>query len=466
MDNTNDNLNTDETAMLEIYLSSDAEAKASDDGLVWKEVLREGEWSYRPGAGHKPMEKPLRMVAGYSSNPAEEIGFADLIDAFNDGAMDHVTIPTSHADQPHENTGFVRELEIRQDEDGTSRLYAGFEFTEPDIKEKALRGTIANTSVGVIFDYVKKSSGKVYKMALGHIALTNKPWIDGMKPFGIAASEDVPENEIVSVVIDESKVEEINEVIDNLKIDNTEDFNRAKDIIIQSATQTGNIEWLPAEWRTVTTTNTSNVSEETDSTDDESVSLDASDKNNEVNKGEKMSETSDNQEVEGRLEGEAGTTDDANLSEDITKLSEKVDLAENTISEKESRIAELERKLRASSVKERIQELKEIGFSEYPGMLKKIEELYLADEGSAVATLTLSEDGKDTEVELSVTDIVNTIVDSMPKDDSEKLAFSDQASQFDDHGRRESNSDDLDPVESAAKAAEELGMDFPKVGDN
>jgi hypothetical protein len=460
MDKTNDYTNADETAMLEIYLSSHNEAQASDDGLVWKEVLREGEWSYRPGAGQKPTEKPLRVIAGNSANPEEEIGFADLIEAFEDGAMDHVTVPTSHADHPHENTGFVRQLEIRQDEDGTNRLYAGFEFTEPDIKEKALRGTIANTSVGVIFDYVKKSTGKVYKMALGHIALTNKPWIDGMKPF--AASEDLPEGEIASVIIDDSKTDEINEVIDALKIENIEDFERAKNIIIQSATTSGNTEWLPVEW--TTTTNTTVKVEESA---DESVSLDASDKSNEVTKGDDMSkeETSNDQEVEDRLEDEVVAADDANLSEDITKLSEKVDLAESTISEKESRIAELERKLRASSVKERIAELKEIGFSEYPGMLKKIEELYLADEGAAVATLTLSEDGKDSEVKLSVTDIVNTIVDSMPKDDG-KLSFRDQAMEFDDHSRRESSSDDLDPVESAAKAAEEIGMEFPKVGDN
>lgn len=459
MDEKTDNSETEDTAMLEIYLSSEEEAQASDDGLVWKEVLREGVWSYRPGEGQKPSEKPLRVIAGHSSNPEEEIGFADLIEAFDEGAMDHVTVPTSHADQPHENTGFVKALEIREDEDGTKRLYAGFEFTEPDIKEKALRGTIANTSVGVIFDYVKKSTGKVYKMALGHIALTNKPWIDGMKPFGVAASEDVPEGEIASVIIDDSKTEEINEAIESLSIDNVEDFNRAKQLIIEGATKTGNIEWLPAEWV--------NNSEEEEPTNDESVSLDASDKNNEVKQGDDMSneKTSENQEVESRLEDEAGTTDDANLSEDITKLSEKVDLAENAISEKDERIAELERKLRASSVKERMQELKEIGFSEYPGMLKKIEELYLADEGDVVATLNLSEDGKESEVKLSVTDIVNTIVDSMPKDDG-KLAFRDQAMEFDDHGRRESNSDDLDPVESAARAAEELGMEFPKVGDN
>lgn len=461
MDETQDNLNTEDTTMLEIYLSSDNEAQASDDGLVWKEVLREGVWSYRPGADQKPNEKPLRVIAGHSSNPEEEIGFADLIEAFDEGAMDHVTVPTSHSDQPHENTGFVKALEIRDSEDGTKRLYAGFEFTEPDIKEKALRGTIANTSVGVIFDYVKKSTGKVYKMALGHIALTNKPWIDGMKPFGIAASEDVPEGEIASVIIDDSKSEEINDTIEKLSLENIEDFDRAKDLIIESATKTGNIEWLPAEW-------VDNFTEDVEApTNDESFSLDATDKNNEVEQGDDMSNevTSDNQEVESRLEDEAGTTGDANLSEDITKLSEKVDLAEMTISEKEKRIADLERKLRASSVKERIAELKEIGFSEYPGMLKKIEELYLADEGDVVATLTLSEDGEDSKVELSVTDIVNAIVDAMPKD-NDKLSFRDQAMEFDDHGRRETNSDDLDPVESAAKAAEELGMDFPKVGDN
>jgi phage I-like protein len=453
MDNNNES-KTEDTAMLEIYLSSNADTELDNDGLVWKEVLREGEWAYRPGPGHKPMEKPLRVVSGYSSNPIEELGFADLIDSFNDGAMDHVTIPTSHSDKPDENTGFVRGLEIRE-VDGSKRLYAALDFTEPDVKEKALRGTIANTSVGVIFDYVKKSSGKVYKMALGHIALTNKPWIDGMKPFGIAASEDVPNEEIVSVVIDDSKEEEINDSIDKLEISNIEDFTRAKEIIINSAMNTGNIEWLPKEWREVISTN-------------ESVSIDASDKNDEVQKGGEMSKdkTSENQESEDRLADETVTTDDTNFSEDITALSEKLDSQDAALSERDSRIEELERKLQASAVKERISELESLGFSEYSGMLKKIEELYLADEGKSVATLTLSEDGAEKEVKLSVTDIVNSIVDSMPKDDEGKLAFRDQALEFDDHGRRESSSDDLDPAESAVKAAEEIGLDFPKDGGN
>jgi len=461
---TNNETKTEDTSMLEIYLSSNQKTELADDGLVWKEVLREGEWAYRPGPGHKPMNKPLKVVAGYSADPSKEIGFADLTDAFNDGAMDHVTVPTSHADQPHENTGFVRQLEVRE-VDGSNRLYAGFEFTEPDIKEKALRGTIANTSVGVIFDYVKKSSGKVYKMALGHVALTNKPWIDGMKPFGIAASEDVPEEEIVSVVIDDSQTESISDALDNLSIDNIEDFDRAKEIIIHNAVQSGNIEWLPSEWQT---TNTTNVAVVDEAINNESVSSDASDINDEVTKGGEMSKikTSDNQEGEDRLADETVATDDTNFSEDITALSEKIDSAQVALSERDQRIAELERKLQVSSVKERISELEELGFSEYSGMLKKIEELYLADEGGSVATLTLSEDGVDKEVKLSVTDIVNSIVDCMPKDDAGKLAFRDQAMEFDDHGRRESSSDDLDPVESAAKAAEELGMEFPKDGGN
>jgi hypothetical protein len=170
------------------------------DGLVWKEVLREDQWAYRPGVGQKPIAVPLRVVAGHSSQKGQ-IGMEDLIDAFEDGAVDHVTVPTSHEDKPHENTGFVRKLRKATGQGGKTRLLAGIEFTEDDIKGKAKRGSIANTSVGVLFDYIKKDSGKKYNQVLGHVALTNKPWINGMQPFGVAASEDYTDDEIVPLML-------------------------------------------------------------------------------------------------------------------------------------------------------------------------------------------------------------------------------------------------------------------------
>lgn len=549
--NENDFETQDDLSALEIYLSSDTDTVADDDGLVWKEVLREGEWTVRPGANQSPVKKPLRVVVGYSEDPSTEIGFADLIDAFNDGAIDHVTVPTSHEDKPEQNTGFVKALEVRQAEDGSHKLFAGLHFTEPDIKEKALRGTIANTSVGVIFDYIKKSTGKVYKMALGHIALTNKPWINGMKPFGVNASEDLDIEEIASVIIEEGvespvevsekltgdeKEEKLSEYkeddeeeseesmaaefldklfnavmdnnpdalldlfsefggrwpsdwngsIDDMTYEGREDepailrmivksikqyngeldlkfftqlindvkkFFSAKEEMMNSAESLGAVEWLPKEWR------------DSDSAEKrkESVSLDASDENNEVKQGGVMSEeTSVDQEDSNRLEDEEVAADDTTLSEPTADYEAELEATNTKLSEQEVKIRDLERELHKKSVAEKVSELKEVGFSEFPGLLKTIEELYLADEGASVATLSLSEEGGETaEVELTVSDIVTRIVEAMPKSDEGSLKFGEQVSEFNDHGKRDSSSEDYDPAERAAAIAEQLGRPFP-----
>jgi hypothetical protein len=553
--NENDFDTQDDLSALEIYLSSDTETFADEDGLVWKEVLREGEWTVRPGANQSPVKKPLKVVVGYSEDPSTEIGFADLIDAFNEGAIDHVTIPTSHEDKPEQNTGFVRALEVRQAEDGTYKLFAGMEFTEPDIKEKALRGTIANTSVGVIFDYIKKSTGKVYKMALGHIALTNKPWINGMKPFGVNASEDLDIEEIASVIIEEG-VELPVPISEKLTIDETgeenlaEDYDKeeddedeseesksarfldkllmavkegnpdailellrefdgnwpvdwddsiddmtyegreeepemlrmivksirganqeldlefftkliadvkkffsAKEQMMNSAESLGAVEWLPKEWQDVDSAKEGK----------KSVSLDASDENNEVKQGGIMSEeTSVGQEDTDRLEDEEVAADDANLSEPTADYEAELEATNTKLSEQDAKIRDLERELHKKSVAEKVSDLKEVGFSEFPGLLKTIEELYLADEGSSVATLSLSEEGGETaEIELTVSDIVTRIVEAMPKSDDGSLKFSEQVSEFNDHSRRDSSSEDYDPAERAAAIAEQLGRPFP-----
>lgn len=189
----------DEANFYEIFMANGSVDES--DGLIWKDILYEDEWAYRPGQGQKPTPVPLKVVAGHATNQFREIGMQDLIDAFNDGAIDHVTIPTSHEDKPHENTGFIRRLKV-EDRGGKKYLRAGMEFTEPEIEGKANRGSIANTSVGVIFDYVQKKTGKKYSQVLGHVALTNKPWINGMKPFGVAASEGYEDDEITPLMLE------------------------------------------------------------------------------------------------------------------------------------------------------------------------------------------------------------------------------------------------------------------------
>src|SRR4051812_16029348 len=100
---------SNDSHLYELFLA-DGET-VEEDGLIWKDVLKEGTWSYRPGPNQKPIPVPLKIVSG-SSEKKEEIGMADIIDAFEDGAIDHVTVPTSHDDKPQDNTGFVKKLKV------------------------------------------------------------------------------------------------------------------------------------------------------------------------------------------------------------------------------------------------------------------------------------------------------------------------------------------------------------------
>jgi hypothetical protein len=184
--------------MAEMYFADKKASKPDKDGLIWKPIMREGTWKFSPGSDQQANPKPIKIVAnGKSDRKNLVISLEELKSNFEEGAKEHVTIPTSHKDGVLENTGFVKKVRIGKDEEGRAVLEAGHDFTEPDVRDKALRGTIANTSAGILFDYVHKETGKKYRSVLAHVALTNHPWLNGMKPFGVNASEE--ENlEIVS----------------------------------------------------------------------------------------------------------------------------------------------------------------------------------------------------------------------------------------------------------------------------
>lgn len=189
----------------EMHLSSeDEQIELSDDGLIWKTILREGTWKVSPGPGQSPRSKPITVVPdGKSDGKNLVISMKELKENFDAGVVEHVTIPTSHADRVLENTGFVKGLKFDTDAKGRKVLKAGMHFTEPDVKDKAIRGTIANTSAGILFDYVNKESGQKNSAVLGHAALTNHPWLTDMQPFGVLASENL---EVVNFSEDQTEV--------------------------------------------------------------------------------------------------------------------------------------------------------------------------------------------------------------------------------------------------------------------
>lgn len=414
----------------EIYMSDGELGEDSDsEGLVWKDILREGEWAYRPGAG-KAVPVPLKVVPGPASESGKEISMEELIASFNDQAVDHVTVPTSHDDRPQDNTGFVRKLRI-QERDGVNYLQAGIEFTEKDIQGKAQRGSIANTSVGIMFDYVKKQTGKIYNQVLGHVALTNKPWINGMKPFGVAASEHFSEEDIASVVLtSESEEKEVKNLV----------------------TALGDVKThLPEGWEVTLSNGTSAASGDEKDTH----------KGAETNMSEEIKDEGLNSGADDPAKNEDTESVDAQaLLEDARKDFEA------KFTEQTSEIEKLRKQLHEKEVSERIEGLKKVGLADYSGLLAEIRSIMLADSGREV--LTLSEEvstGETVDRKLTASDIVNRIIDALPKDESGKY-LSDQALLSEDHGAPASKVDEESVEERAAAMAAAVGRTLPsKDGD-
>lgn len=164
---------------VELFLSGETEVERRD-GLMFLPIARTGTWKRSPIPGGRPLviDEPL---------------FNDVKQAFDAKAWEYVTVPLSHKDRVDENTGFIKALEIRDDEKrpGAKKLWGGFKFTEPDVEGKVARRTIAGRSVGITLKGVHRTSdGKFFPRVLKHVALTNAPWLDGLDDEAIAAARD------------------------------------------------------------------------------------------------------------------------------------------------------------------------------------------------------------------------------------------------------------------------------------
>ena len=171
-----------------------------DDGeLLWEPIAREGQWAVRPDGRGGKKQVPLKIIAGRSQDQRREIGLQDVLDAFDDGAIEHVTIPESHDNKPTENHGYIEALKIvkgKVKDSGKDKivsvLMGGYNFLDAKTKEKAKKGLIPSRSAGFLYDYQRTDTAKVYPVALEHVALTSKPWLRGMPRFGrklLAASD-------------------------------------------------------------------------------------------------------------------------------------------------------------------------------------------------------------------------------------------------------------------------------------
>lgn len=186
----------------ELFLA-DPRVTVDSEGLIWKPMLRTGTWVEGPNG------RPFKVVAGKGSDHRKQIvGIQDVYEAFMDGAHENVTVPLTHDDRTDENTGFVRKMRVHVGDDGSTWLLGGHDFTEPDIREKVLRGTIPNSSAGLRFDYRRREDGKHYPAVMRHNALTPHPLMNRLAPFGVNADESQDTYNLHSLQFSETPVED------------------------------------------------------------------------------------------------------------------------------------------------------------------------------------------------------------------------------------------------------------------
>lgn len=201
-------ISADDPFSIEVYARNDlfdrTELKKDEDGLIWAPILRSGTLAVRPGPGGTRKQEPLVFVSGHASSPSE-IGLLDLKEAFEDGAVQHVTIPKTHQNDEFENTGFIEKVKMAEStmRPGEQVILGGHRFADPDAELRVERGLIANRSCGILHGYQNTETGKTYPHVIEHVALTNKPWVTGMEPYGSDLFAD--DRQIVPLMLSENQ---------------------------------------------------------------------------------------------------------------------------------------------------------------------------------------------------------------------------------------------------------------------
>ena len=491
----------------EIHLAGSEQR--DENGLVVKEILREGEWPVIP-TNFGRVSKPLRVVRnGKSDQDAGIIALEELVENFSAGAVPNVQIPLSDTQQDHKNTtrlntGFVRGLRIEDRDDG-ARLVAEMEFTEPDVRERTLRGTYADVSCGIPWSV--SSRGKDFGACLEHVAITNKPFIDSLGPF-LAMSADEQEELQVDLFSQTMTVEEkedsqagqtppeIHPAPSNLNVTDVKDepvvvsYETQKTLLSDTLNQNFNLSNGTTNY-TVNDLNGTEATVKSDSTgitwtipyklvgttSSPVISLSGTD-TWVRSEGEESDEAPVDQKptvprresIEDELQAarrlrelrfsdsSTNTTKESDMTISAEEL-ERLELSDETkaaLSAILNENADLKARTREQDVDRRIDELKELGLNERPSALKLYREVMLSDD-SGPAVVVLSDDGKEKE-KLSATEILDRFIEAI-KGSDEKVSLSDQALVTGDDDKPPADASKEKPLDerlSAMKA--ELGI--------
>lgn len=491
-----------------------------ENGLVVKDILREGEWPVIP-TNFGRVNKPLRVVRnGKSDQDAGIIALEELVENFNAGAIPNVQIPLSDDKNDHKNTtrvntGFVRGLRIEDKDDG-AHLVADMEFTEPDVRDRTLRGTYADVSCGIPWEVT--SRGKNYGACLEHVAITNKPFIDSLGPFLAMSAEEQNELQVdlfsqtMTVdVKDETNREKEEQAPSNEADNGAESDQKVEPELNIVPTEAPSVSYETQKSLFTDTLHTNfnlalndnNVYVVTDLDGKSGVvkntatntawtvpyTIMGTSSNPSIHlsgtgywqpfEGEESDEApveqkpavprreSPRDELEAarrlrelRLSDSYSThTKEANMpfsTEELARL-ELSDESRAAIAEVLNENATLRQSARERNVEKRIDELKELGLNERPSALKLYREVMLSDDGGP-AIVMLSDDGKN-EKQLTAVEILDSFINSI-KGSDEKVNLSDQALVTGDDDKPPANAEgELEPLaDRVAKMRAELGI--------
>lgn len=466
-----------ESSFAEIHLAG--ASTEEKDGFVIKEVLRTGEWPVIP-TGNGLIKQPLRVVRdGSSSKDDGVLSMAEIVENFKAGAIANPQIPLSDDEKDHKNltrlnTGFVRDIWI-EDKDGGSVLKAKMEFTEPDVKARVLRGTYADVSCGIPWGV--RSRGKEFGSTLEHVAITNRPFIDGLGPFLAASDKEEAEvevthfgdqTEIVGAETETPEVEVETEkapetFLEALQVQfglspevasqyTITSIDGADIVLANSTTHTAWTVPFTASGTSVSLADFSDwkvVNEEKVSDKDAAPSgalrqvIEMSDLENSHRLRElRLSQPNGN--------GSGGSAMPENGIEllDGLELSDEARAAiQNVLDEN----ASLRSRSREQDADSRIEELKELGLEDRPGALKFYRQVFLSDDGGPAVVL-LSDDGKEEKSRLTALEVLDSFIEGIKGSDG-KLALSDQHLASGNDNKAPENADEETPVAERLKAA-------------
>ncbi len=444
----------DESLMVEFVSDfRDVElAEADKDGLVWKTILRTGRWKVGPWSS-EGKDVPMKVVAAGASDPKNcIISLEEVKNSFESEAKSHVTVPLTkendaltHRNRSFDNAGFVRKLKIAKRDSGNADLVAGIEFTDPNVRQKALDGSLADVSGGIKYHYRRKRDGKVFPSILDHVAITNDPWIDGMTPFGqVAMSEEEGDNDLKIVVA-------------HLAKDSSKPYGNV--VYADPGYQSDGKRRFPLDSEQHCRAANLHINQKGNSskyTADQLVTIKARIKSAlkkygvEVSASEATTEGGDDV-----AEQETATMTMEDLAKElglssVEELKDRLDLANESAE-----------KLRARDIRDMARDWEDDGVP--PAVIAAARPFLDGDDGGPA--LNLSEDGSD--VQLSVTEIVKRVVDSVPRVDLADHAPKPKggSTRPEDDAHKELSPDEKAERVNAFLSGDELDLEVHEDGD-